>query len=95
LFKEPIEKGKVVRHLCNNRRCCNPDHLDIGTHQDNMDDKALSIMNARDQYEQDMNYLTDLLKIKTKTKFNRFLVRFVVENADEDRLIAEYFRYTA
>ena len=32
-------KGKVVRHLCNNCACINPDHLVLGTYQDNMDDK--------------------------------------------------------
>ena len=31
-------KGMVVRHTCDNRKCVNPEHLVIGTHQDNMDD---------------------------------------------------------
>jgi len=35
-------KGKVVRHSCNNCWCINPDHLVLGTHQDNMDDKMKS-----------------------------------------------------
>lgn len=33
-------KGQVVRHTCDNQRCVNPDHLIIGTYQDNMDDKV-------------------------------------------------------
>jgi hypothetical protein len=38
LFNGPIEKGLVVRHMCNNRKCVNPDHLKIGTQQDNIQD---------------------------------------------------------
>ena len=28
----------LVLHTCNNRLCCNPEHLYDGTHQDNMND---------------------------------------------------------
>ncbi|HCH9020332.1 TPA: HNH endonuclease [Salmonella enterica] len=31
-------KGKVVRHKCDNPVCINPDHLEIGTQQDNIKD---------------------------------------------------------
>ena len=36
-----IPKGMVVRHSCNNRRCCNPNHLSIGSHQDNWEDSEV------------------------------------------------------
>ena len=37
--KRPIEDGKILLHSCDNRKCCNPNHLREGTHKDNSDDK--------------------------------------------------------
>lgn len=33
-----ITKGNVIMHKCDNRLCCNPEHLQQGTHQENMTD---------------------------------------------------------
>jgi hypothetical protein len=66
----PIEKGLFVRHLCHNRKCCNPAHLATGTHQDNMDDMRLA---ARSNWGEKSNFCkiteSDVLKIKQMAQY--------------------------
>lgn len=31
-------KGQMLLHSCDNKLCCNPKHLRLGSHQENMDD---------------------------------------------------------
>lgn len=39
LSGESIPNGYVARHICRNRNCVNPDHLESGTIQDNTNDR--------------------------------------------------------
>lgn len=39
LTKGIIPNELLVLHSCDNRKCCNPNHLRLGTSKDNMDDK--------------------------------------------------------
>ena len=39
IFKGTIPDGYEVCHKCDNPKCINPDHLFVGTRQDNIDDR--------------------------------------------------------
>ncbi len=36
LFKKRLENGKELDHLCRNKSCCNPSHLEQVTHKENV-----------------------------------------------------------
>lgn len=40
-------KGQIVRHKCDTPSCINPEHLELGSHQDNMDDRRKRGRTAR------------------------------------------------
>lgn len=47
LLKHPVPDDKIVCHKCDNRICVNPDHLYLGTYQENVRDMQ---SRGRDNY---------------------------------------------
>lgn len=60
LAKGPIPEGMIVMHSCDNPPCCNPDHLNLGTHLQNMTE-----CRAKDRY-----YYANLTHCKHGHEFN-------------------------
>lgn len=67
LFKGEIPKGMCVCHTCDIRHCVNPDHLWVGTNNENMKDMSLkgrihsrltpeNVREIRDAYENKWYY---------------------------------------
>lgn len=40
IYKGEIPVGMSILHSCDNPRCVNPDHLSMGSHKENMEDKV-------------------------------------------------------
>jgi HNH endonuclease/Homeodomain-like domain-containing protein len=60
LAKGEIPDGLFVCHTCDNKKCCNPDHLFVGTYLDNIADKVAKNRQYRPYGELQVNAkLTD------------------------------------
>lgn len=80
----PIPEGQMVLHSCDNRRCVNPNHLRLGSHQDNMDDKV-----ERDRCSRLMGELGPSRKI-TESDAVEIIQRYATESISSAALGRDY-----
>jgi hypothetical protein len=84
--KTTVPDGKLILHLCDNRRCCNPMHIYCGDNSDNMCDRSKNpqynpTSHAHPRYTEGEIWLIRKLRvvtndnpIKKKYKFSSILV---------------------
>lgn len=78
-----LPKGIVVRHKCDNKVCCNPHHLEEGTHQQNMNDMKERERHGISHYM--VRAIKNLLKDKTLTH-SEIAMRLGVSNHTVGRI---------
>lgn len=83
LFVGPIPKGLFVLHKCDVRRCCNPDHLFIGTQADNNAD-----MRAKGRQHKPIGEANPRAKLKRDDVIS---IRSMLREGKSPRKIAQNF----
>jgi hypothetical protein len=63
LFKGNVNDGLVIAHSCNNRKCCNPDHLREDTRKSN----SIDMVNSGNQRQQILS-VDEVIEIKKSLK---------------------------
>jgi hypothetical protein len=77
----------VVLHACDNARCCNPKHLSLGSHQDNMDERSARGRTARNFSLSDVQALEARRKSKSGWCADRIADYFDVSSDTIKRLL--------
>ena len=84
LAKGPIPNGLVIRHTCDNKMCCNPNHLITGTYAQNSQDAIDRGLTLRGE-DASLAKLTDEQVIELRSRYAR---------GDKQQWLAERFDIT-
>ncbi len=87
-LKGSIPEGMIVCHSCDNPSCINAEHLFLGTHKDNSDDK---ISKGRDRYA-DQSRHKNGNAILNESDISE--IRSLISQGMTNKKIAEIFRVT-
>jgi hypothetical protein len=86
----PIPKGLEVCHRCDERRCCNPDHLFLGSHAENMADLRIKRRARRriplEPFPRDIR-AADMAPIQIFIGGREYVGRAVVRPFDPSRML--------
>lgn len=70
-----ITDGLVAMHICDNPKCCNPNHLVIGTHADNQNDKMQKNRQAKGEVN-GQSLLTEFQVLEARKRYKPRVVTY-------------------